>query len=701
MNKARVVFFLLFHSIGFSQSQIQNLVNQADEILIISSPRIEDSVMIDSVLYYEVSFGRTGHFYNKYNFPNATKLLCRELPDRSQSQAHFGKWIAFLKCDSRSCAPYPEHNINKRNEEDYKGALMLLPGGLLPYYGQEAPLIKQLVQEKTEPKTSVQSLYEYAGFVAHIKTGKTPIDSTLISGNMDMGPRFYKVKFTPLKIFKSNIDTLKPDTTQRSQLISMPNPLSLKNTVASFSMLYQYGPIEPSYLKENTEYLVFLRNAIRGDRVNLSAYISYGVIKKGLLLYRKSLGDTLELLSKGVDISYDENAQLKEEINTVLEKPDKTKDKNLPFSALPPNIQNGFFKDYKNDSVRIYFEQLDSLSIKDYLLFQKNFKYFKSNNFPYALLVASAHSDVALRKSAVVEIYKFLRLKYLICSTEESYIKREILEQEILKYYIFLLENYPPPVEFNVYQHNHYRHELMKCIDFITQEHIMSHPQTSVIKLDYTHEEMDRWKSNQNITCSSISPMFRTSISVCLGDTMHTNWRSNPLPPKLTCEVLAGLKTEFKLDSTQYHFNQLCEKAYFIEDMKVVLEYFRRQQLPYCLLANSVHWVPDIRYESVTKMWQYIAVKYKIRASPEWQKNRDAQEQVILQFYIHILENYPPPKSGGQILVGYNNYRQELLKCIDLITGENIIDKRNSLPGAYTSEEMKRWKLHLALSNEN
>jgi hypothetical protein len=94
-------------------------------------------------------------------------------------------------------------------------------------------------------------------------------------------------------------------------------------------------------------------------------------------------------------------------------------------------------------------------------------------------------------------------------------------------------------------------------------------------------------------------------------------------------------------------------------------------------------------------------VKYKIRASPEWQKNRDAQEQVILQFYIHILENYPPPKSGGQILVGYNNYRQELLKCIDLITGENIIDKRNSLPGAYTSEEMKRWKLHLALSNEN
>lgn len=173
-------------------------------------------------------------------------------------------------------------------------------------------------------------------------------------------------------------------------------------------------------------------------------------------------------------------------------------DRNSDFIAAPPEITcsvlNGLQKELKKDSALYYFKLLyypdDSKKLLDA---KRALDYFLVKELPYCLMSSSVHWSIDLRLLATEKMSSFTA--YVIGDIPSPYWfeMREKANQDMLKFCIYLLENYKGPSagSENVTIHNGYRCRLAFILDTITNE---KNTLKSPYKGYFNKREMDLWK---------------------------------------------------------------------------------------------------------------------------------------------------------------------------------------------------------------
>lgn len=176
----------------------------------------------------------------------------------------------------------------------------------------------------------------------------------------------------------------------------------------------------------------------------------------------------------------------------------------------------------------------------------------------------------------------------------------------------------------------------------------------------------------------------------------ESSWTEYPKCPKLTADVLLGLKKEFASDSVKFYF----EKLGWINvnhqiDYRSSMNYFERNKFTFSLLAMAVHSNPDIRTFTMMSMNQRL----KLNKGENVAGKLSSDEVTTLKFLIYLLENNPKFISGSENSTIHGNYLSNIAWNIDLITNERFTSGQY-LDTWYKNETnylsiMKKWKEHL------
>ena len=194
-----------------------------------------------------------------------------------------------------------------------------------------------------------------------------------------------------------------------------------------------------------------------------------------------------------------------------------------------------------------------------------------------------------------------------------------------------------------------------------------------------------------------VDSQFGNYVDSILVDPLN-RWHEYPKPPSLTDEVLFGLKEELVNDSAKFYFEKLGPNNSVDHSQYMAsLNYFESHGFGYCVLAMLVHWNPDAR--TYTAMELYSKLKADSQNGKIEAGKMSSENLVKLRFLIYILESNPLIISGSENSTIHQNYLSNMAWCIDILTGENLTDRK------YLSEWYKndlnfesivlKWKEHL------
>jgi hypothetical protein len=146
------------------------------------------------------------------------------------------------------------------------------------------------------------------------------------------------------------------------------------------------------------------------------------------------------------------------------------------FGTPPPltcEILVGLEKELEVDSARFYFEKLGRpLYVRENLgahHLSRCVNYFKANRLHFCLLAISVHWSPDLRIHAVEAIYQSQVFKLLANYSQEGLQAHHQMEQTVLKFLIYILENtkWALSGSENVTIQGRYSNEIYKILDFI------------------------------------------------------------------------------------------------------------------------------------------------------------------------------------------------------------------------------------------
>lgn len=508
--KAIITLLILFVSARLSSQDYQNLVSQADQIVTINHLSSEpiDSIFIGGVKHYFTEFTRIApSFYSKYGYETKRRLLYRTLPDRRQSHAHYGKWIAFLKCETGACIENPNFQLNNRGETNYYGYHTIMDGGLIPFSLYDKEKIESYLPSREKTPIPLENLFNYADYVAHIKTDSSTINEGM-GITQEAGTNWLYVSFKALENFKIPSDEIiknsDPLNARVTYGITKPLPLG-------FWIVHGYNPIPREYLDESKEYLVFLRcgytsigNEFLGNpsRIGDPCLSSMIVLNQGVKPFTPELQEKVNnLVENGRNKGDCSNVheEFEDYINQTLEEPSmRFKD----FIPAPPRLPCFLFAELQteliSDSAKYYFDQLHTSKNLHLSTLVKSIGYFKRKKLPFCLQACTFHWNPDVRVRAAEYLFQHLTIKYKIKASDSWMWDFYIEERILLKSCLYLLDNYPGPMSGseNITIHGFYRNQLIKCIRSICGElNINTKPETIGSTGAYSKEDFNRWKS--------------------------------------------------------------------------------------------------------------------------------------------------------------------------------------------------------------
>lgn len=202
--KGLLCYFLFFPVLMQGQLTLEELIDNADEILLIES----DFTAIDSIekkgqKYFVNSFRRLKSYFNQYQGPSTSQIGFNYYPKQLSG---YHKWIVFLTCQAPMCELHPFHAFNHWTEEDYTGLLSLVGGGIFPYSPQmDAALMAKISAAKNKEWMDWATLYDYADYVALVK-----LDQLNDVYTKDMGTDHYSISFEHQEVLKYKTTGGKP-----------------------------------------------------------------------------------------------------------------------------------------------------------------------------------------------------------------------------------------------------------------------------------------------------------------------------------------------------------------------------------------------------------------------------------------------------------------------------------------------------------
>lgn len=508
--KAIITLLILFVSASLSSQDYQKLISQADQIVTINHLSLKpvDSVIIGGVKHYFTQYGRVApSFYSKYEYESKQRLLYRKLPDRRQSHAHYGKWIAFLKCETDACVENPNFQLNNSREANYYGHLTIMDGGLIPYSKYQEEKIESYLPEREKAPISIESLYNYSDYVVHIKTDTTNINSG-VAITQEAGTNWLYVSFDTLEKFK----------TPSEEIIKNSDPLNARVTYGitkplpgGFWIVHGYDPISKEYLKENTEYIVFLRcghNSVGNEFLANPSRIGDPCLSNMVVLNQGVKPFTSELKAQVMDLV--KNGRNRGDCSNVTEAFEDYITQTLEditmrfkdFIPAPPRLPCFLFAELQteliSDSAKYYFDRLRASKNLHLSKVVESIRYFKRKQLSFCLQACTFHWNPDVRGRAAEYLFQHLTIKYKIKANDSW--KREFYKKEriLLKSCLYLLDNYPGPMSGseNVTIHGFYRNNLINCITSICGEFDINSDQEFIPPLvGYTKADFKRWKS--------------------------------------------------------------------------------------------------------------------------------------------------------------------------------------------------------------
>ncbi len=188
-------------------------------------------------------------------------------------------------------------------------------------------------------------------------------------------------------------------------------------------------------------------------------------------------------------------------------------------------------------------------------------------------------------------------------------------------------------------------------------------------------------------------------LQAILRDIQDTFRGAYPAAPALTCPILHGLRGELRTESASIHYesfrraNWPAPQAY--DD---ALQYFKRSQDIYALLALSTHWNHDQKIYALKAYQEVLRVRALINTTADVHARMKDEAQVALRFLIHVLESNPLGIEGSENSAIHNIYIETLMKTLDLLTKENEMNDRSrgDRNEQRYAQSLSRWKSHLA-----
>ncbi len=134
-------------------------------------------------------------------------------------------------------------------------------------------------------------------------------------------------------------------------------------------------------------------------------------------------------------------------------------------------------------------------------------------------------------------------------------------------------------------------------------------------------------------------------------------------------------------------------------DYDKAFDYLQKVEFDYSLLALTAHWNPDLRFFALKQLnnnlYRRPLVNARKMKNGEWVRF----DKIATQFLIYLLESNPLFISGSENATIHSNYISTIALNLDLLTHENITDKKqirewykNDLQ---FEQAILKWKAHI------
>jgi len=145
------------------------------------------------------------------------------------------------------------------------------------------------------------------------------------------------------------------------------------------------------------------------------------------------------------------------------------------YPKCPPltkDILTGLKREFSSDSVKFYFEKLESMNVNHQIDYQSSMNYFERNNYTFALLAMSNHSNPDIRTFTMMSMNQRLKLR------KSDNLSSTMSQDDIiaLRFLIYLFEYYPKFISGseNSTIHGNYISNIAWNIDLLTNEKLTS-----------------------------------------------------------------------------------------------------------------------------------------------------------------------------------------------------------------------------------
>ena len=155
-------------------------------------------------------------------------------------------------------------------------------------------------------------------------------------------------------------------------------------------------------------------------------------------------------------------------------------------------------------------------------------------------------------------------------------------------------------------------------------------------------------------------------------------WSEYPKPPKLTDSILLHMEVEIIGDDTaKMLLEKLSHGKYgWAIDYEKAFRYIHSKGYDYSLLALTAHWNPDIRVHALMHLNENLTMRPLVNSrklkNGEWKRF----DKIATGFLVYLLESNPLFISGSENATIHGNYISNLLWNLDLLTHENIVEKK-------------------------
>jgi len=195
-------------------------------------------------------------------------------------------------------------------------------------------------------------------------------------------------------------------------------------------------------------------------------------------------------------------------------------------------------------------------------------------------------------------------------------------------------------------------------------------------------------------------PSFKSYIFNIVEDSTNY-WSEYPKPPKVTDSVLFGMEKEIIADdSVRYYLEKLSYKNYkWAIDYDNAFRYINKMDYSYSLLALAAHWNPDLRLYALVHLNEKLSIRPLVNSRKMKNGEWETFDKIATEFLIYLLESNPLFINGSENATIHGNYISNILWNLDLLTGENIMEKKRFSDWYKNDLQFEtavlKWKEHL------